>query len=172
MFGFILLSKKHNGKTEQFLLHTLRNHFSVTALSGNRITHGGQGQEALFLTLPTLKGCCMKNAVLILEPGMPVSGMPEGITVIVSSEETQQLKALSTSPVQTITCGLSSKDTVTFSSNSEDTAVISLLREIERVDNLPQEPMDVPVTFPQGTDGFSLLAATAALILTGKIATP
>ena len=69
----------------------------------------------------------------------------------------------------TVTCGFSSKDTFTFSSKSEDSAVVSLMRTVA----LPQwavEPMELPVAFPSGTADFFVLAAAAALILTGQAA--
>ena len=86
-----------------------------------------------------------------------------GITVIVSSEEHGQLEQLAHLPAGVITCGLSSKDTVTFSSRLEDRAVVSLLRSLEGARGTI-EPMDLPVCCPSGCGAYPLLAAAAAKI--------
>ena len=87
--------------------------------------------------------------------------------VIVSSEEEEQLRQLARLRVQTVTCGLSCKDTVTFSSKSEESAVISLMRAVRGLSGEAMEPMDLPVAFPRQTGDYPLLACAAVLLLAG-----
>ena len=96
---------------------------------------------------------------------------PPGATVIVSSEDENTLRLLARAGAQTIVCGLSSKDTVTFSSRSEDSAVVSLTRTIPGLAGEPLEPMDIPILFPPGIGDYPLLACTAAFLLSGATGT-
>lgn len=88
-------------------------------------------------------------------------------TVIVSSESTNQLEALSQTPAQVLACGLSSKDTVTFSSRKETRAAVSLLREIRGWDGRIVEPMDIPLDIPENCGDYLILAAAASAVYLG-----
>ena len=93
--------------------------------------------------------------------------LPKQAMVIVNAEDRSILYQLAQIGAQAITCGLSCKDTFTFSSKSEENAVVSLMRAIPNTAGRILEPMDIPVVFPQGIPDYPLLACTAALILAG-----
>lgn len=84
------------------------------------------------------------------------------VTAIVSSESTSQLEVLSRTPAQVLACGLSSKDTVTFSSRKETRATVSLLREVRGWNGEIVEPMDIPLDIPEKCSDYPVLAAAAA----------
>ena len=89
--------------------------------------------------------------------------------IIASSDDERQLKSLAQAKIPVITCGLSSKDTITFSSKEEESAVISLMRSVKSIYGHTIEPMEIPISFPPKTDDFILLAFTASLILTETV---
>ena len=89
--------------------------------------------------------------------------------MIVSSEEEGQLRELSRLGARAVTCGLSGKDTVTFSSREEGRAVISLMREVTGPAGIRVEPMDLPVNIPKGVGDYPILACGAALMLLGGV---
>lgn len=99
--------------------------------------------------------------------------MPENLflsketTAIVCSESTSQLEVLSQTPAQVLVCGLSSKDTVTFSSRKDTRATVSLLREIRGWDGRIVEPMDIPLDVPSNCGDYLVLAAVASAIYFG-----
>lgn len=102
-------------------------------------------------------------ALYIAEAGCPVPPLPEGSLLLADPD------ALMPPGVQAVTCGFSDKDTFTFSSKNEDSAVVSLMRTVALPGRMA-EPMELPVSFPAGTADFLVLAAAAALILTGQAA--
>ena len=88
---------------------------------------------------------------------------------IVNSEDKKALRFLSKTSSVAVTCGLSSKDTFTFSSKDYETAVVSLMRSVKSVYENTAEPMEIPISFPQNTDEYTILSLVATLILTEKI---
>lgn len=88
---------------------------------------------------------------------------------IVNSEDKKALRFLSKTSSVAVTCGLSSKDTFTFSSKDDETAVVSLMRSVKSVYENTAEPMEIPISFPQNTDEYTILSLVATLILTEKI---
>ena len=88
---------------------------------------------------------------------------------IVNSEDKKALRFLSKTSSVAVTCGLSSKDTFTFSSKDYETAVVSLMRSVKSVYENMAEPMEIPISFPQNTDEYTILSLVATLILTEKI---
>ncbi len=113
---------------------------------------------------------CARGKLAVLPEHIRLSAcaaFPAGMTVIVSSAERGQLERLAGLAGEVITCGLSSKDTVTFSSRREGRAVVSLLRSLEGARGIV-EPLDLPIRCPDGCGAYPLLAAAAArLFLTG-----
>jgi len=67
-----------------------------------------------------------------------------------------------------ITCGRSAKDTFTFSSREENRASVALMRTVSTPFGTA-EPMEIPVTFPAGTDDFAILGASAIWMLSGDL---
>ena len=109
-----------------------------------------------------------RRLLFLPEGGLPPEGLlRRGDTAIVSAESPGQLKQLSRMPVQAIVCGLSSKDTVTFSSREESRAAVSLLREIRGWDGRTVEPMELLVEVPGGCGDYLVLAAAAAAMYFG-----
>ena len=140
------------------------------------LPEGGEGARLFFMemlpsfieTVPLGSPLVKDGRELIFLPegeGLPEGFLPsKGATVIASSESESQLAGLSQLPVQVLACGLSSKDTVTFSSRSEGRAAVSLLREIKGWDGRPVEPMEFLLDVPEGCGDYLVLAAAAAAV--------
>lgn len=63
---------------------------------------------------------------------------------IVSSDSEKQLKVLSNHSVPAITCGNSPKDTISYTSQTDESIVLSLQRTIEFVNGRTAEPFEIP----------------------------
>ncbi len=72
-------------------------------------------------------------------------------------------------PCEVITCGLSLRDSITFSSYTQEKCVISLQRSIRRFDGNIVEPFELPIDCREEDDKYGILAAHLFLILLGKI---
>ncbi len=170
MVKLILLGEPRSEKLERFLTETLSRHFSLTACTGPRAFSAGSGRPLLLLSPPELSAADLGGGLFLARNGSRLPQnlrLPADAVVIVSSEEEEQLRQLARLRVQTVTCGLSCKDTVTFSSKSEESAVISLMRAVRGLSGEAMEPIDLPVAFPRQTGDYPLLACAAVLLLAG-----
>ena len=70
---------------------------------------------------------------------------------------------------EVITCGLSTRDTLTFSSCTEENCVISLQRQIRRFNGSIAEPFELPINCEKHDDRYAILCASLLLILLGII---
>lgn len=97
------------------------------------------------------------------------SGLSEGMTYLVEEGDSHALFALNMRDVLTITCGMSSKATLTISSIGEEKSVVSLQREAVDLKGNRLLPKEVAVRLCQKTDDYLLMVITAILLLTGEI---
>ena len=172
MVKIILLGQHHNRHLERFFIENLSEHYCLTAFSDGGLFSIGQGKSLMLLSLPSLSYCRSDQCISILTPHTNLQEpLPAGTTVIAASDDERQLKSLAKAQIPVITCGLSSKDTFTFSSKEEESAVVALMRSVKSVYGHTIEPMEVPITFPPKTDDFTLLSYMASLILTETIST-
>ncbi|ADU27889.1 hypothetical protein [Ethanoligenens harbinense] len=93
--------------------------------------------------------------------------LPRAHAAVLEPENEEAAALLQAQHVPIVTCGLSQKNTVTFSSRTPATAVVSLQREIHATDGAPVEPRELPVTLSSPRDDYPLLASVAALWLAG-----
>jgi hypothetical protein len=93
--------------------------------------------------------------------------IPPTFFAVIDSDNGEAADMLRGDGIQTVTCGLSQKDTVTFSSLDEDRAVVSLQRGLCAIDGSDVGPAEVPVAFSPSRGGYPLLAAVAVLLLSG-----
>ena len=85
---------------------------------------------------------------------------------IVDSGDAHALSLLKKSGNTAVCCGMSSKDTFCISSLDEGSAVVSLMRHID-IPPLSFDPGDITVTLTCPTPAFSILCASASLLLSG-----
>ena len=170
MVKIILLGQHHNRYLERFFIENLSEHYCLTAFSEDGILSIGQGKNLMLFSLSALSYCRADHCISVLTPHTKLpEPLPAGTIVIAASDDERQLKSLAKAQIPVITCGLSSKDTFTFSSKEEESAVVALMRSVKSVYGHTIEPMEVPITFPPKTDDFTLLSYMASLILTETI---
>lgn len=93
-----------------------------------------------------------ENVVCILKDNSITEKIPGNSDVIVSSDNKEILKILSDKNVNVITCG-GAKDTIGYSSNSDDEIVVSVQREIFSYGGKKYEPFEIPVKkLPEETE--------------------
>jgi hypothetical protein len=69
--------------------------------------------------------------------------------------------------IPSITCGLSSKDTLTFSSIKDDRALLSLQRTLTRFDGSIAEPQEIPINLSRLSEPYPVICAAGVFILSG-----
>lgn len=95
------------------------------------------------------------------------SAIPHDFVAVADPLNEQAVSILRNRNIRTVTCGLSQKDTVTFSSLDSDRAVISLQREIFSLTGENVGPREIPVTLTSPQAEYPLLASMAVLLLSG-----
>lgn len=88
---------------------------------------------------------------------------------IVNGGNEKALRMLKDSPALTLTCGMSSKDTLTLSSINDCSAVVSVQREISGLNHQTIEPCEIKINFENKFSDYELLSACAVLLLADKI---
>lgn len=91
--------------------------------------------------------------------------LPKNFIAVVESDNDKAIEILKKNGLQTVTCGLSQRDTLTFSSIDTERAVISLQREISSISGEIILPHELPVSLKSSFSKYQILAAAAILLL-------
>ena len=88
---------------------------------------------------------------------------------IVDAQRPELLEYVSSTGLLAITCGLSSRDTITLSSMDSDSVVVNIQRSIISFCAMEVEPQEFPVNYPAPFDHFSIMAAAGVFLACGQI---
>ena len=113
---------------------------------------------------------CDGDVVYVLKDAQEEEGFlpsPHAVAVVHSQDESS-LRFCAKHHLRTLTCGLSSKDTLTLSSVTAESAVICLQREIGTLGGEVLEPYEIPVKLRRAVDRMELLSLAAVLLLCGE----
>lgn len=113
----------------------------------------------------------IKNGIVVLhacmEGDIPIT-IPEGVACIVDSSNTLALSMLKNAGHIAYCCGTSPRDTFSISSLESESAVVSVLRQVESIQGDVIEPCEIPITFASAIPPFNLLACCAVLAISGQ----
>ena len=103
-------------------------------------------------------------------PELPSLNLPEHTVAIANAQNVEVLRQLEGTSLRTIPCGLSSWDTFTLASSTEESQVVALQRSLVSFGGERIEPMEFPVHNPRllKLSRYSLMALCAAGCLTGE----
>lgn len=93
--------------------------------------------------------------------------LSDGIINVVDPDNIAALSLLKDSPNMAVTCGMSSRCTLTISSIEENSAALSLQRKVALLSGGAAEPSEISVSMSERIDGYALLAISAVFILAG-----
>lgn len=96
-----------------------------------------------------------------------IPDIPENFIAVMESENEKAVQLVKKYALQTVTCGLSQRDTLTFSSISPEKSVISLQREICDIEGRQVLPQEISVNSQSEIEDFPFLAVGAVLLLSG-----
>ena len=107
--------------------------------------------------------------ILIFKNEMPLLNviLPKMFCAVVESSNTNAITMLNDSKTEVVACGMSNKDTLTFSSSIEDSLVISLQRSLKNVLGNIVDPNEVPINLSTEIDHYAILSTVVTLILCG-----
>lgn len=156
------------------LLAALRSlHIGVLHITAQALTlspPGVSNVSCLLLNDGQIRSVQLDHSILLFKgnnSGLGSISLPKAHAAVLDPENEEAAALLRVHHVPIVTCGLSQKNTVTFSSRTPTTAVVSLQREIHTPDGTLIEPRELPIRLETPRDDYSLLATIAALWLGG-----
>lgn len=148
--------------------------FTISTIGENSILFD-EKSEILIINADKQTCCDASNGILILGDTKHKEKCKSCCSVIIVDSSDMSLPDIDNRmPTQCITCGMSSKDTISFSSLDENEASISLMREIRDIQGNVVEPFEMTVRSKSSIDRYSpfyLLCIVALVIVLGKTAT-
>ena len=151
----------------------------LSGLLEELFTWQGQPQRVEVLPAPApAEGLGPKEWLLLLfqdsfspPPELPSLNLPEQTVAIANAQNVEVLQRLEGTALRTVPCGLSSRDTFTLASSTEESQVVALQRSLVSFHGETIEPMEFPVHDPRllHLSRYSLMALCAVGCLTGEI---
>ena len=139
------------------------------AAEGKRLSAGGPAPRYLAVCSQSLEEIAWPGAVLVLQgPPFPKRLNCRGCVAVVSSLNQEGLRLAERWGLPAVSCGLGGKDTLTFSSNTGEEAVLCLQRPLTTISGLPLEPREIPIRLSGRMDAAVVLLTAAALLLLGE----
>jgi len=102
--------------------------------------------------------------ILLKENGIIPDNISSNITAIINADNEEQLKAVQRNHIRVITCGTCNTATVSFTSETEDSIMISLNRALTALSGKEIEPLEIP-TEKGGASRYSLMSYIALRLL-------
>lgn len=171
MVTIVLYGDKREKKLRRIFEKNPPEQYCVYMVSEQSVSVRGKGKSLLLLDVGKTKEVCTEPCLLLVKPGTDLSGLMkvegENVIALASSACPEQIAKLAEMKVPTVVCGMSSKDTVTFSSFSDSAAAVSLQRTVEKIDGEFVEPMEITLEFDHRYDSSTVLFYAAAMILCG-----
>jgi|GEM_PF-1935049 len=95
--------------------------------------------------------------------------LPSCYLPVLESGNTPAANMLAHTGGSAVLCGMSPRDTLSLSSTGFPHSMVSIQRDLRTVDNRILEPSEIPVTLSAPAPEYPLLAACAALLLSGPV---
>ncbi len=129
-------------------------------------THITQTNRFAIKIMPNLNISAKKATLLVLNETKtrPVT-LNGSIKGICESSNQNALNILKLSNISTIVCGTSNTDTITFSSITDNKALISVQRQIKTTNGKIVEPCEIPITINHKFSNSAVICACSVLIL-------
>ena len=121
-----------------------------------------QGADGLRVDAP--------HPIVVLAPDLvqiPEIRLPQDARLILSSQDPQGADFASREKLEVLDCGLSLRDTLTFSSRTEHEAVITLQRPLEDLWGRTVDPVDLPLILTREFSPHLLLYCAGICLMAG-----
>lgn len=172
MISIVLLGRSNDRKLHTFLEKNLRKTFPLISLSSGSYSADMDAEIAL-LDDGSITSINASDTLIIVKqnsghiPEMKIQS--EKTVIIVPSECKDAIDFAAGISLPTITCGLGSKDSFTFSSLAADEAVISIQRTVTTFTDTLIEPSEFPVKLDEPADSYDLLCLAVILAFAERL---
>ncbi len=141
--------------------------FEIRFCADRSLYKAGIGETLNIWRTDRLNGLVTENCVIILgESCVSVPRIiPDNAVIIANALNKEQMSALSRVTGNVITCGNLIKDTVSYTSVTDDTVTVSFGRTFSTLSGREVQPFEMPVYRRNDESVYSVLAVTALRVL-------
>lgn len=164
----VFVGKGVNCAFKQTVLKLIKEKTEVFEISGDQIEKTAAQNVPTLIFSNSLQSVKVPDAAVFLNKNESAEIFGEGYLIFDSSNP-EDIQAAKNSGGEVITCGLSLRDSVTFSSLTEENCVISIQRSITRFDGKKTEPREIPCKIDAADDKYAVLCANLLLAFLGYI---
>lgn len=164
----VFVGKGVNRAFRKTILKILKTRIEVFEISDTQIENLSPQSNLTLIFSNCPKSVNVKDAAVFLNQNMSGEILSERYLIFNSSNQSD-IEGAKKSGGEVITCGLSLRDSVTFSSITENNCVISIQRSITRFDGKKTEPREIPCKISDSDDKYAVLCANLLLVLLGYI---
>ena len=162
----VFVGKGVNCAFSKTVLKILKSKIEVFEISDTRIEKQTSQKAITVIFSNSPKLVNVNDAAVFLNQNTSAEISGEKYLIFDSSNQCD-IKAAKNSGGEVITCGLSLRDSVTFSSMTEENCVISIQRSITGFDGKKTEPREIPCKIEACDDKYAVLCANLLLVLLG-----
>ena len=172
MQKIVFYTAEKNAYFSRLLLQNLSDSYTITWTGEKEAFSRGSGTDLLILETDKLSNIELSDAIIVFDENcMPSQELRinGNCICLAASDNHNLLKILSGSHAKVITCGMSPKDTFTYSSKGEASIAVSLQRELLTLQGQSVEPLELVLSCPGEANSYALLFYVAILILLGIV---
>ncbi len=165
MTTIIIIGGREDSSAEKLITERLSATYRITYIKDGSLYVCGSGYEILCFECEAPGIIRAENAIIFAKKNAVLPGsLPAGCTVIMNSDNDQQIAAVRNNRVFAVDCGFSQMSTVSFSSENDSTVVISLNRAIRALSGREIQPLEFPAE-KSGAGIYALMSYTALRLL-------
>ena len=164
MTNIFVVGSKNDNEIENLIKSQLSKSYTITYIKGNNILEIGNGYNLIVFENESPNINNMSGIILLKENGTIPSNLPKNLTAIINADNEEQLKSVKNNHIRAITCGTCNTSTFSFTSETEDTLMISLNRGFTALSGKEIEPLEIP-TEKRGANRYSLMSYIALRLL-------
>ncbi len=165
----VFLGAGAGGSFRKTVARILREQAEVIEVSRNRIVGRARSGQVTAIFQRELSLLHLLGSAVFLNRCSSGTKISAERYLICNSANHTDLELAKKSGGEVITCGMSLRDSVTFSSFTDERCVISVQRTLKRFDGRRVEPFEFPCRCLPDDDRYGILCANLLLILLGKI---
>lgn len=165
----VVLGKEKGQRVSDLLFKNLFKRYSVTYFNKKGLVCSSEKDSCDILLIQTdhIQKLKSKSCILVVFEEKSISELEDvssGMVVLIPSKNLNFKKNISSLDISVISCGMSEKDTLNFSSVGRNDSVVSLQRELQMGKSII-EPMEIKIKHPENMDSFVMQIFTSIIIL-------
>lgn len=164
MTDIFVTGNSEDTEMEKLIKNRLARNYTVTYINHDSFTESGKGYNLIVMDSRSPLINARGGVLLMKEDGDVPKELPADITAIINADNKTQLESAMQQGIRTITCGLGTTATISFSSETEEKLTVSLNRGITALSGKNIEPLEIPIEKEQ-FGKYSLMSFAALRLL-------